>query len=165
MLLENFYRWQIARGVTTAPSRFVKPLDWDQSSTIYVQPQQEKNLSMFRQDAKIRLGAGTVEPNYSDYTLTDDITSSFIISTPSYSAFYSDVAPHTRFQAVCTVTNNTASPLTITEYGLSQNLFTATSLSSSASTAKDVLFFKELLNSPITILPGEQKTVTFEFTM
>ena len=80
MLLENFYRWQIARGVVTAPSRFVKPLDWDQSSTIYVQPSQTENLTMFRENTKIKLGAGTIEPNQSDYTLTDDITSSFIVS-------------------------------------------------------------------------------------
>ena len=101
-------------------------------------------------DLAIQLGAGDTPSTYEDYKLDDPIwtgytmvNSSGTLTAPS--AF--DAVTHKYSSTrTFTINNSSADAFTIKEFGIF---------------AGDVLLYREVLNSPITLDPGESVTIDF----
>lgn len=115
----------------------------------------------------VRFGTGSTPANKDDYKLESPITSGLAITNPTIDTTsgvtqipmevsdgkYTYVVPFM-------VQNTTESEINIWEIGLFGEVGTSTSYRVS-----HVLFERTVLSEPITIAPGETKTVTYKLTL
>lgn len=122
--------------------------------TLYTNPS-FKNRDI-KCDVNIIFGIGTTEPNFEDYSLTNDITASFTQTsfTRTYQTVYENNVNKIRTTFTYIGTNNTASPITITEIGIYKPVS-----GSSYSIVQNILFCKQLLSTPITVAAGDMLTM------
>lgn len=101
------------------------------------------------------VGTGSTEPSIDDHALGSDVTSSFINLVCSYTTG----ADNASVKTVITLsgTNNTGSPITITEYGITKGV------PSGNTVTTPVLFIHELLPEPVVVKPGHQFTLPIEW--
>ena len=101
------------------------------------------------------VGTGSTEPSIDDHALGSDVTSSFANLTCSYTTG----ADNASVKTVITLsgTNNTGSPITITEYGITKGI------PSGNNATTPVLFIHELLPEPVVVKPGCQFTLPIEW--
>lgn len=108
-----------------------------------------------RSALNIVVGTGTTDPSMDDYALGADVTNSFINRTCSYITGPNNATVKTVITS--SGTNNTGSPITITEYGITKGVPTGNQVTT------PVLFFHELLPDPIVVQPGCQFILPIEW--
>ena len=102
------------------------------------------------------VGTGTTEPTVSDYSLTTDVTTTFINRTLSYNTGSdgSSVKTILTWAGV----NPTSDPITLTEYGITK----AINFGNNATTP--ALIMHELFPEPIVVPAGSGITIPIEWT-
>lgn len=102
------------------------------------------------------VGTGTTEPTVSDYSLTTDVTATFINRTLSYNTGSdgSSVKTILTWAGV----NPTSDPITLTEYGITK----AINFGNQATTP--ALIMHELFPEPIVVPAGSGITIPIEWT-
>lgn len=102
------------------------------------------------------VGTGTTEPTVSDYSLTTDVTTTFINRTLSYNTGSdgSSVKTILTWAGV----NPTSDPITLTEYGITKAINTGSQSTTPA------LIMHELFPEPIVVPAGSGITIPIEWT-
>ena len=111
----------------------------------------------------LHLGTGTTPAKATDYTMENIITKNVKLSnsTVTFNTI-TDEENNTctkKINLVCSITNTGTNDLNISEIGISGMFL----YGSSSSTRKNVMYFREVLESPITIAPGNMRTLQFDF--
>ena len=103
------------------------------------------------------IGSGTTEPEATDYALESPLT------VAKYSYTSNTQAENGVLKTLFTITgvNDTNSPITISEIGITKVL--RTNQSYSDYTANTVMFIRELLETPYTVAAGAGFTLTYSF--
>lgn len=102
------------------------------------------------------VGTGTTEPIVSNYSLTTDVTSTFINRTLSYNTG-SDGSSIKTILTWAGV-NPTSDPITLTEYGITK------AINTSNSSTTPALIMHELFPEPIVVPAGSGITIPIEWT-
>lgn len=110
----------------------------------------------------IRLGTGTTAPTENDYSLESVITSGLSASINNSSIRNSSGNIETIFAV--TVTNTSASNITIGEIGYYGVQPMYDSEGSSSSSNHNVMYDRTLLNAPVTISAGDSATINYRVT-
>lgn len=120
----------------------------------------EKTFTLTASAAGISIGTGTAPESEDDYNLEQTITSgvNVVITGTSYGA-ESPWYPFVKYDL--TITNTGANPLVVTEVGYKQTLQTSTLIGSSASANTVLLLDRCVLDTPVTIAPGDAGIVTY----
>ena len=110
--------------------------------------------------AGISIGTGTVSPTEDDNNLEETITSgvSVVLTSTEYGA-ENPWYPYIKYDL--TVTNTSANPLVVTEIGYKQTLSTSRYLGSTARENAVLLLDRCVLDTPVTIAPGDAGIVTY----
>ena len=110
--------------------------------------------------AGISIGTGTTPASEDDFQLEATITSgvNVVLTSTEYGA-ESPWYPYIKYDL--TVTNTSANPLVVTEIGYKQNLSTSRYLGSTARENKAFLLDRCVLDTPVTIAPGDAGIVTY----
>ena len=113
----------------------------------------------------IQIGTGTTPPSPNDTALTDPIANGTGAGQMSYpsSPIFGNVVVNgntSSFTVQSTITNNSGSPITVTEVGI-----IATPCSGCAINALDGLMTHDLLSSPITVPNGTAITITYTISV
>lgn len=106
----------------------------------------------------VYLGNGTIEPTYDDYWLSGDIISTYTYTATVTSAFDDEGLVVT---ALYTLTNTGSEAFTVNEIGLVGN----SNPSSGKGSKYNALLERTLLESPVTIEPGEVGQITYTIRM
>ena len=110
--------------------------------------------------AGISIGTGTASPTEDDNNLEETITSgvSVVLTSTEYGA-ENPWYPYIKYDL--TVTNTSANPLVVTEIGYKQSLSTSRYLGSTARENAVLLLDRCVLDTPVTIAPGDAGIVTY----
>ena len=108
----------------------------------------------------ISIGTGTTPPTEDDYNLEETISSgvNVALTGTSYGA-ESPWFPFIKYDL--TITNTGANPLVVTEVGYKQNVRTTKVIGSTSSANTVVLLDRCVLDTPVTIAPGDAGIVTY----
>ena len=119
-----------------------------------------KTFTLTASAAGISIGTGTAPESEDDYNLEQTITSgvNVVLTGISYGA-ENPWFPFVKYDL--TITNTGANPLVVTEVGYKQTLRTAKVIGSSASTNTVLLLDRCVLDTPVTIAPGDAGIVTY----
>ena len=119
-----------------------------------------KTFTLNATTAGISIGTGTAPESEDDYNLEQTITSgvNVVITGTSYGA-ENPWYPFVKYDL--TITNTGANPLVVTEVGYKQTVRTAKVIGSSASTNTVLLLDRCVLDTPVTIAPGDAGIVTY----
>ena len=114
------------------------------------------------------IGSGNTEVSPSDWKLASDETSNFnnIQRTQSRSVIDVDGVP--KIQITCTFSgvNNTENSITIKEIGMTKSYTRASSTAPNYSNKENMaLFIRELLNTPVTVAPGQTFTCSLTWVI
>ena len=106
----------------------------------------------------IQFGTGTTAATYDDYTIETPITSGLSIVTPygtlTQATAYDNVTHHISSKHSYTINNTSASPITITEFGIY--------VDAAEAVGESILIYRDVLATPITLNPSESAIVSFE---
>ena len=116
------------------------------------------NNSNLKGNISFVIGTGNTPPEFDDYCLENDITSS--ISNANFSLATTESEEGARVVYIYSGTNNAENEITITEIGISKELYEGTSTISVSGTT---LLVREILGTPITVPAGQGFVVTFEW--
>lgn len=132
---------------------FVK--DYHANFNLYIAPLSPQNIC---------IGTGNTPVTYDDYTLSGEIIDNTKLSYVSYEINYDAEGRKVSKTVTYTYTNETDSNITISEWGLFRHWITAGSGNSYlfSNSAYDILFYREVLETPITIEPGTSATLKFK---
>lgn len=103
----------------------------------------------------VRIGNGTTPATPNDYKLESQITSGFSYYNQSGASLSADEDGVSMF-ATYAITNTSAEPLVISEIGVFASV-----CQSNTSATTSALLERTVLETPITISPGEAKTLTY----
>lgn len=171
MILKNFWAWYryVMWGSTnniTIPADTLIDDTGNNIVTLYGQYWNARFLIAFNpnQGSTVPLtdytwlvfGTGTTSPQYSDYSLEADCTSSFSV-IGNITSNIEDAKINFTFN--WQLTNNTNSDISITEIGVKKKV------SPSNGTTKNVLLLRQLLDEPFTIAAGATKVFNYTWTM
>lgn len=119
-----------------------------------------KTFTLTAVDAGISIGTGTAPESEDDYNLEQTITSgvNVVLTGTSYGA-ENPWYPFVKYDL--TITNTGANPLVVTEVGYKQILNTTKVIGSSALGASVLLLDRCVLDTPVTIAPGDAGIVTY----
>ena len=112
----------------------------------------------------ICIGTGNTPVTYDDYTLSGEILDNRKLTYISYKINY-DAEGHKVSKTVTyTYTNETDSNITISEWGLFRQWSTNNGSSAVlfSNSSYNILFYREVLETPITIEPGTSATLKFK---
>lgn len=120
----------------------------------------EKTFTSNASAAGISIGTGTAPESEDDYNLEHTITSgvNVTLTGTSYGA-ESPWFPFVKYDL--TITNTGANPLVVTELGYKQTLKTSKLIGSSAAENTVLLLDRCVLDTPVTIAPGDAGIVTY----
>lgn len=106
----------------------------------------------------IFFGSGSTPVTYDDYNLETPITSGLSVvsqnGTLTQPTSYDNATHHISSKRSFTVNNSSASPITVSEFGIFVN--------AGASTGDYAMIYREVLATPITLNPSESAIITFE---
>lgn len=119
-----------------------------------------KTFTLTASAAGISIGTGTAPESEDDYNLEQTITSgvNVVLTGTSYGA-ENPWFPFVKYNL--TITNTGANPLVVTEVGYKQTLDTVKLIGSSASVNTVLLLDRCVLDTPVTIAPGDAGIVTY----
>lgn len=119
-----------------------------------------KTFTLTASAAGISIGTGTAPESEDDYNLEQTITSgvNVALTGTSYGA-ENPWYPFVKYDL--TITNTGANPLVVTEVGYKQTLDTAKLIGSSASANTVLLLDRCVLDTPVTIAPGDAGIVSY----
>ena len=119
-----------------------------------------KSFTLTASAAGISIGTGTAPESEDDYNLEQTITSgvNVVLTGTSYGA-ESPWFPFVKYDL--TITNTGANPLVVTEVGYKQTLNTAKLIGSSKTENTVLLLDRCVLDTPVTIAPGDAGIVTY----
>lgn len=156
MILSNYWKW--LDGIMTSNPNSSEYYDPSQDiglknmsgDTAYISLSTSNNERRYRnrniRDGAARLGSGSGEITASDYSMSDDCTSS--ISNLEYTVNSSGTDDGFNMTIAISGTNNSGSELTITEVGYCKFV------SSEQDGDNNVLICKTKLNTPLTLPAG-----------
>lgn len=107
-------------------------------------------------DWYLTLGTGTAQPSYTDYTLTNKLSTNFSITDGNSIISLSNNKVLLTFS--CVATWQGTSEVTVTEYGLGRHWI-------SGYGGTETLLYKDLFSEGITFQPNESKTFTFNIEL
>lgn len=116
------------------------------------------NLSLSNTAAGIQIGSGSTPASANDHALESLITSGVSATVTLNKQVDGDGNYESAY--LVTVTNNGSADVVVSEIGYVVYLLGATN-NGSSSQAIYVLFDRTLLNTPVTIAPGESATITY----
>ena len=119
-----------------------------------------KTFTLNATAAGISIGTGTTPESEDDYNLEQTITSgvNVVITATSYGA-ESPWFPYVKYDL--TVTNTGANPLVVTEVGYKQTCSTTKVIGSSRNENTILLLDRCVLDTPVSIAPGDAGIVTY----
>jgi len=118
-------------------------------------PPMNNNRNIFNNGISILFGSGTGEIQPTDYDMDNDVTSSLSNINVSISETVDDSGIHRIITA--TGLNQTSSPITITQVGITKDIF------SGYQTSVKCLLAKTALNKPIEVKQNQEFSVTLEW--
>lgn len=160
MVLQNYWAWHkyIQTTVTSAVTlQGVKDMSGNTVTQLYGGSNQWRSNSILNSLVALVFGTGTTAPTAEDYALETDATASFVASLTTLVNY--DSAKN-EFIFSATVTNTTADDIIISEIGVRKGIYSTTT-----DTPQNVLFAREVLQTPITVAAGETKTINYVWTM
>lgn len=160
MVLQNYWAWHkyIQTTVTSAVTlQGVKDMSGNTVTQLYGGSNQWRSNSILNSLVALVFGTGTTAPTAEDYALETDATASFVASLTTLVNY--DSAKN-EFIFSATVTNTTADDIIISEIGVRKGIYSTTT-----NTPQNVLFAREVLQTPITVAAGETKTINYVWTM
>ena len=108
------------------------------------------------------LGSGTRVPSAEDYCLESLIRNGLTVSL-NMSSGVSSEDYYIRYDLL--VTNSGSASVTIAEMGMIGNMSVSQTQGSSSLMTKQLLMDRTLLNTPVTLAPGEQAVIRYEMSM
>ena len=131
---------------------FVK--DYNMNYVLYITSLSPQNIC---------IGTGNTPVTYDDYTLSGEIIDNRKLSYVSYKINYDAEGRKVSKTVTYTYTNETDSNITISEWGLFRrwNTYSDSAVLFSNSSS-NILFYREVLETPITIEPGTSATLKFK---
>lgn len=160
MVLQNYWAWHkyIQTTATSAVTlQGVKDMSGNTVTQLYGGSNQWRSNSILNSLVALVFGTGTTAPTAEDYALETDATASFVASLTTLVNY--DSAKN-EFIFSATVTNTTADDIIISEIGVRKGIYSTTT-----NTPQNVLFAREVLQTPITVAAGETKTINYVWTM
>lgn len=112
----------------------------------------------------LQLGTGTTPPTEDDYCLESVIPDEMLSDQMSSVSYWMNTDTKTLYVVTHTVRNNSSSPITVSELGISFRFRCLTSSSTAASYA-NFLLSRTVLENPVTIQPGEMYTFADEIVL
>ena len=109
----------------------------------------------------IRVGTGSAAPAATDYRLTG-MTAVSYLSAANNAPVYDVAAGTVSKTVVLTVQNNNATAVTLTEWGILNRVGYNSSYSIYTG---DILLYRALLDSPVTLQPYQSATLTLTITL
>lgn len=112
----------------------------------------------------ICIGTGNTPVTYDDYTLSGEILDNQKLTYISYKINYDAEGRKVSKTVTYTYTNETDSNITISEWGLFRQWRTNNGSSAVlfSNSAYNILLYREVLETPITIEPGTSATLKFK---
>lgn len=108
------------------------------------------SVTHLRNEQTMKIGTGTTTPKKSDYVLENPIEES-LYTVAFVDNFSSDISSDEAYLSLqATFTNTSSDTLTFSEVGVFASPYTGSTL---------FLIAREVLDSPVSIAPGEAKTV------
>lgn len=109
----------------------------------------------------VHFGSGTTTPTENDYLLTNSLTSGYSAAL-NYTEMGLDQQNKPYALARYTITNNSSANITIAEIGMISNSFVVADNSSTTNVhGTDFLIDHTLLDTPVTIAPGETAPIEY----
>jgi hypothetical protein len=101
------------------------------------------------------IGSGTTEVTKTDWDLANDETSNFsdIVRNYKWRSIIQDGKAKGHLDYKFSAKNNTDSPITITEFGISKHFSNNSQVDTYMGKQYGTLFIRELLPEPVTVLP------------
>lgn len=175
MILQNYWAWRAqtqtgyttasktgVTGITDMTGTAVTALYYSTSTTTDAKKAMSMNdmLSYSITDTtelSLVFGSGNTTPTVLDYALDTDESANLTATGTNAFEYASD-----KLQIVFayTVTNNTASEITLTEIGVKKKIY-----GTSKETPSNVLLAREILSTPISVGADETKSINYVWTM